>query len=272
MGLYRAWVPVIDEGWTRWVLENYDFAPQTLRNGDIQAGRLRERFDVIILPDSGNEEIMNGFAPGTISGEYVGGLGGSGAAALREFVQAGGTLVAFNDASLFAIAQFGLPVTNVLAGLKEDQFYCSGSLIQVELNDMTHPAVWGLPRDPIVMFELGPSLRNERGLSRQRSGQLIRKNETRLRAVTSCIPSASRERPRPWKFNTATAGSICSASARSGAANLTAPTNLSSTRSTTQFFQRPAPTAKPGSLFFFFIVFFFVMVRSLCRVLSRAPA
>src|SRR5436309_970971 len=43
VGLYRAWVPVIDEGWTRWILENFDFAPQTLRNGDIQAGRLRDR-------------------------------------------------------------------------------------------------------------------------------------------------------------------------------------------------------------------------------------
>jgi len=163
VGLYRAWVPVIDEGWTRWILENFDFAPQALRNGDIQAGRLRDRFDCIILPDSGNEEIMNGFGSGTISGEYVGGLGGSGAAALREFVQAGGTLVAFNDASLFAIAQFGLPVTNVVGDLKEDQFYCSGSLLQVELNDVNHPAVWGLPRDPIVMFELGPAFETKEG-------------------------------------------------------------------------------------------------------------
>ena len=163
LGLYRAWVPVIDEGWTRWILENFDFAPVTLRNGDIQAGRLRDRFDVIILPDSGNEQMMNGFAPGTISAEYVGGLGNSGAAALREFVQAGGTLIAFNDASLFAIEQFGLPVTNVLAGLKEDQFYCSGSLLQVELKDMRNPAVWGLPREPIVMFELGPAFETKEG-------------------------------------------------------------------------------------------------------------
>jgi hypothetical protein len=162
-GLYRAWVPTIDEGWTRWILENYDFAPQTLRNGDIQAGKLRERFDVIILPDSGPEAIKDGFGPGVIAGEYVGGLGNSGAAALREFVQAGGTLVAFNDASLFAIDELGLPVTNVLAGLKEDQFYCSGSLLQVELKDTTNPAVWGLPRDPIVMFELGPTFETKEG-------------------------------------------------------------------------------------------------------------
>src|SRR5262249_44356748 len=144
VGLYRAWVPVIDEGWTRWILEQFDFGPVTLRNGDIQAGQLRERFDVIVVPDSSNEEIMNGFQPGTIAGEFAGGLRGAGASALREFVQSGGTLITFNNASLFAIAQFGLPVTNVLAELKPDQFYCSGSLLQVELKDQHHPAVCGM--------------------------------------------------------------------------------------------------------------------------------
>jgi hypothetical protein len=154
---------VIDEGWTRWLLENFGFAPQTLRNGEIQAGKLRDRFDAIILPDSGSETILNGFAAGTLPGEYVGGLGITGSASLREFVQAGGVLVAFNNASIFAIEQLGLPVTNVLAGLKEDQFYCSGSLLQLDLKDMTNPAVWGLPREPIVMFELGPAFDTKEG-------------------------------------------------------------------------------------------------------------
>jgi hypothetical protein len=163
VGLYRAWVPVIDEGWTRWILEQFDFAPISLRNGDIQAGRLRDRFDVIIIPDSSNEEIMNGFQPGTIAGEFTGGLGSAGSSALRDFVQSGGTLITFNNASSFAIAQFGLPVTNVLAELKPDQFYCSGSLLQVELKDPNHPAVWGLLLNPIVMFENGPAFETKEG-------------------------------------------------------------------------------------------------------------
>src|SRR5262249_47631911 len=74
VGLYRAWVPVIDEGWTRWILENYGFAPKTLRNEDVQAGHLSERFDAIIIPDSSSRVILEGFAPGTIPGEYAGGL------------------------------------------------------------------------------------------------------------------------------------------------------------------------------------------------------
>ena len=60
---------------------------------------------------------MDGFLPGTIPGEYRGRHRAEpGAEALRDFVREGGTLIAFNNASLFAIDQFHLPVANVLAG------------------------------------------------------------------------------------------------------------------------------------------------------------
>ncbi|HEX5081950.1 MAG TPA: hypothetical protein VFY40_07890, partial [Blastocatellia bacterium] len=157
VGLYRAWVPVIDEGWTRWILENYGFAPQTLRNGDVQAGHLIDRFDAIIIPDSSSRVILEGFAPGTIPGEYAGGIGEAGVEALREFTRRGGTLIAFNNASLMAIESLGLPVANVLEGLKNDQFFCSGSLLKAELRELNHPALWGMPQDPAVMFERGPA-------------------------------------------------------------------------------------------------------------------
>jgi len=163
VGLYRSWMGVIDEGWTRWILENYDFNPITLRNADIQAGHLRDRVDAIILPDSGPRQIMDGFAPGSISGEYAGGLGETGAEALRAFVRAGGTLITFNNASLMAIEQFSLPVSNVLQGLNNDQFYCSGSLLRVELRETNHPDLWGMPREPIVMFERGPAFDTKSG-------------------------------------------------------------------------------------------------------------
>jgi len=164
IGLYRAWVPAIDEGWTRWILEQFKFDAVTLRNGDIQAGNLRDKFDAIVLPDSNPDTILNGFGPGSVPGEYVGGIGEFGVMALREFVLAGGTLITFNNASLFAIDQLGLPVKNVLAGLKDEEFFCSGCLLRVEVPDMTHSAAAGLPHDPIVMFERGPAFEAKEGL------------------------------------------------------------------------------------------------------------
>jgi hypothetical protein len=163
VGLYRSWVPVIDEGWTRWILENYGFALVTLRNGDIQAGHLRQHFDAIVIPDSSPRTIMNGFAPGTILGEYAGGLGDSGVDALREFVRGGGTLIAFNNASLMAIDAFKLPVNNVLANLKPEEFYCSGSLLRITLGELNSPALWGMPREAAAMFELGPAFEAKTG-------------------------------------------------------------------------------------------------------------
>jgi Zinc carboxypeptidase len=163
VGLYRPWSASIDEGWTRWIFENYGFAPVTLRNGDIQAGHLNERFDSIVIPDMSSRTILEGFATGSISGEYVGGIGEAGVEALREFVRRGGTLITFNNASLMAIDSLGLPVTNVLADLKNDQFFCAGSLLHVELRDLNHPALLGMPREPIVMFERGPAFEPKSG-------------------------------------------------------------------------------------------------------------
>jgi hypothetical protein len=165
VGLYRSWVPVIDEGWTRWILENYGFAPVALRNGDIQAGHLREHFDAIIIPDSSPRTILNGFAPGTILGEYAAGIGDSGVDALREFVRGGGTLIAFNNASLMAIDAFKLPVNNVLANLKPEEFYCSGSLLRISLGELNSAALWGMPREAAAMFELGPAFEPKAGFT-----------------------------------------------------------------------------------------------------------
>ena len=64
---------------------------------------------------------------------------------------------------MFAIDDLGLPVKNILTGVKEEDFYCSGSLLRVELQDMSHSAVWGLPHDPIVMFERGPAFEAKDG-------------------------------------------------------------------------------------------------------------
>ncbi|HTX40483.1 MAG TPA: M14 metallopeptidase family protein, partial [Acidobacteriaceae bacterium] len=109
VGLYRPWDPSIDEGWTRWILEQYGFAPISLYNADMRAGELRDRVDVIVLPDMSSHQMMDGFGPGIVPGEYAGGLGEEGLNSLRDFVRQGGTLVAFNESANSLIPLLSLP-------------------------------------------------------------------------------------------------------------------------------------------------------------------
>jgi hypothetical protein len=157
VGLYRPWRPSIDEGWTRWILEKYGFTPESLYNAGIKAGNLRARFDTIILPDMSKSALTDGFGAGIVPSEYAGGIDSDGVDALRQFVQQGGTLIAFNQSSSSVIDLLGLPVTNILADVKSDQFFCSGALLRIELKDASRPSLYGLPADPIVMFERGPA-------------------------------------------------------------------------------------------------------------------
>jgi hypothetical protein len=54
-------------------------------------------------------------------------------------------------------------VKNALAGLKDEDFFCSGALLRIEVRDMSDAAAWGLPHDPIVMFERGPAFEAKDG-------------------------------------------------------------------------------------------------------------
>jgi hypothetical protein len=151
VGLYKSWVANMDEGWTRWILaKEYGFAVDTLHDADIRAGDL-SRYDAIILPDQSVRAIVDGHSSGTMPPEYIGGMGVEGAAELRRFVEAGGTLVAFDNATEFAIQQFELPVRDVLRGLPTTEFFVPGSLIRLNVDD-THPIAYGMPAEVAAMF------------------------------------------------------------------------------------------------------------------------
>ncbi|HSR42743.1 MAG TPA: hypothetical protein VLL48_11240, partial [Longimicrobiales bacterium] len=104
IGLYKSHVASMDEGWTRWLLEQYGLEYETLTDSDVRVGNL-SRFHAIVLPDQEAQEILNGHPPETMPPEYVGGMGSEGAAALDRWVRGGGTLVALDHASNFAIDQ-----------------------------------------------------------------------------------------------------------------------------------------------------------------------
>ena len=151
VGLYKSWNASMDEGWTRWLFENYAVPHDTLHDADVRNSDLSQ-YTAIVLPHQSADEILHGHAPGTMPDEYVGGLGLDGAAALEDYVEQGGTVIAFDGASDFAIDQFGLPVENVTRGLSDTEFFIPGSLIRTEINT-DHPLAYGMQGEVAASFQ-----------------------------------------------------------------------------------------------------------------------
>jgi hypothetical protein len=155
IGLYKSYDATMDEGWTRWVFDNWKVPYTSVVDSVVRAGKLREQFDVIILPDQSPREILEGL-PRRYPAPYAGGIGPDGSEALRQFVVDGGTLVALNEASRFAIQALLLPVRNVLEAVSNEDFYAPGSIFRLEL-DTSHAVARGMPRETIGWFQGGPA-------------------------------------------------------------------------------------------------------------------
>jgi hypothetical protein len=174
IGLFRPWSASMDEGWTRWLLEQYGFEFVTLRPTDFHAP-LADKVDVVILADDARIPVEGeGGRPSTDSGQG-GGRGGGGRGGERRavrpeyayaltpedlqafelFIRRGGTLVCLNNATAFAIHQLKLPVKNVVAGLRPEEFFLRGSIVEVTTNPQ-HPVMAGMPDKAAVFADSSP--------------------------------------------------------------------------------------------------------------------
>jgi hypothetical protein len=185
IGLYQPWSGSMDEGWTRWLLERYEFEFVSLRPEDFKTP-LRDKVDTIILADDARIPVEGGqtgarggagaAAPGAAGGAQAGGRGqggrggGAGRAVRPEyayaltqadlqsfeaFVRGGGTVVCFNAACRFVIQQFKLPVRNVVEGLKPEEFFLRGSIVHIK-TDPTHPVMAGMAETAAVFVDGSP--------------------------------------------------------------------------------------------------------------------
>jgi hypothetical protein len=161
VGLYQSWGGNMDEGWTRWMLDQFGFEYTSLRPKDVQAGDLKQRFDTIVFASESVASIDAGMSGRSVPEEYRGGAGEKGAAALKAFAEAGGTLVFLNAATEYAVQKLGVAAKSVTGGRSRrsggsTDFYCPGSLLNVKLQ-AGHPLTLGMPEEVTVWMEHSPA-------------------------------------------------------------------------------------------------------------------
>jgi hypothetical protein len=156
IGLYAPWTGGnIDEGWTRWVLEQYEFKVTTIHNADIRDGGLRQRFDAIVLADQTPRDIIDGFTALTVRPEYRGGITQAGVEHLHQFVAAGGTLITLGAASDLAIERLPIPVRNLKRTLRREEHFAPGTILRIQV-DTTHPIGYGTAAETHGFYNNSP--------------------------------------------------------------------------------------------------------------------
>jgi hypothetical protein len=157
----------MDEGWTRWVFERHAVPYTTVTDSTIKAGRLRDQFDVVLVPDMSLRDARSGMSPTAVPPPYAGGLGDAGLAELTRFVESGGTLVLLDRASEIGTSVLKVPVNLIRvqprgeaggdeAGSRSgaeqrEALYAPGSILRVLVNG-THRVTAGLPDTLSVYF------------------------------------------------------------------------------------------------------------------------
>ena len=161
IGLYKSWVPSKDEGWIRFVMEEYEFKYESLTDSIIQKRNLGKHFDVIILPSLTAVAIKNGHSSTKMPPKYCGGIGKKGINNLKRFVRKGGTLIAIDFAAIFVIEEFQLPV-KIVTLQRSSNFWAPGPVLRINIKN-THPIGFGLPAEAAINFSKSPILETTKG-------------------------------------------------------------------------------------------------------------
>ncbi len=172
-------------GWTRWLLEQFEFPFTVVYPQTLDAGDLASKFDVLIfvtgaIPARDARGGGRGGGAGSqftraprqdeIPEEFRGWLGAVTVAKtvpqLKSFIEAGGTVLTIGSSTNLGLL-LDLPIANALmektaAGderpLNRDKYYIPGSVLQVSV-DNSNPLAYGMPEKADVFFDNSPVFR-----------------------------------------------------------------------------------------------------------------
>lgn len=164
LGLYKPWRASMDEGWTRWLLEQFEFDIISVPNDMITSGTILNKLDVLIIvdidkntiidPKPGNAREARFYRP--LPEKYEGGIGKDGVNQIKSFVKNGGTLITIDGGCQLPVEEFPLPVTNALENVSRSDYNAPGVMLKVNI-DTDHPIGWGMPETVAAFVSRSPA-------------------------------------------------------------------------------------------------------------------
>jgi hypothetical protein len=179
VGLWDQYGGSMPSGWLRWVFEQFEFNFDVVFPPTLDAGSLKDRYDVLVFPDGaiprpgggrggGGGQQMG--SPASIPAEYANRQGrvtlDKTIPQLRAFLEAGGTVVTMGSSTGLA-EQLGIGVKSALVemgpdgkerALPREKYFVPGSVVQVTV-DNTSPMAFGMGTTADMFFENSPSFR-----------------------------------------------------------------------------------------------------------------
>ncbi|WP_438479837.1 M14 family metallopeptidase [Oleiharenicola lentus] len=176
IGLVDIYGGSMPSGWIRWMFEQFEFPFEVVFPQVLDAGNLKDSFDVIVFPSDtfragarggrGGRE-RAGPDPETIPEEFRSMLGSTSVTKtippLKTFVEQGGSIVALGSSATIGEAM-GLPIKDHLTetdkdgkekSLPSNKFYIPGSLLNAKFNNK-NPIAYGMPEKGYVFFDSSP--------------------------------------------------------------------------------------------------------------------
>jgi hypothetical protein len=185
IGLWDRYGGSMPSGWTRWLLERFEFPFQVVYAPELDKGGLRDKFDVLVfvddaLPGRGGARPPEGDETGgewqpaerdqPLPDEYRDRRGSitktTTVPQLKKFLESGGTVLAIGNATGLANL-LDLPLANHLVAankegkdepLPREKFYVPPSVLRVRV-DPAQPLAWGMGEQADVMFANSPTFR-----------------------------------------------------------------------------------------------------------------
>lgn len=167
IGLWDEYGGSMPSGWTRFVLERFEFPFEVVYPSEMDQGELHRRFDVLLFPDGAISEgqtfEMDDEDRMRIPEEFRGQLGAvteeTTAPLLRDFLERGGTVITIGTSTSLG-SMLGLPVSNHLVGasgepLAGEEYYVPGSVLDLKLEHVS-PVTHGLGERLDVLFSRSP--------------------------------------------------------------------------------------------------------------------